>query len=180
MAYTIVNPQLGFLPLTAIDAGVTTSGGTSGGTVIPTPPLQLGRIIEANDPVYGTGEFILLPGVTGTVVGSVVTYNSTSYTTALAPAGTNLPQPIAVSMAANASSSTWSWYQISGIAVAAKNAVTASLVAGTAVGVVTAGVLNNTATGAEVQGALVAATATATAATVQVVLNRPHMQGRIT
>jgi hypothetical protein len=177
MAYTIVNPQLGFLPLTAIDSGVTTSGGTSGGTVIPTPPLQLGRIIEANDPTYGTGEFILLAGVANTAVGSVVAYNSTSFTTVLAPAGASLPQPIAVAMSANASASTWGWYQISGVAVCTKSS--ASLVSGVAVGITTAGLINATASAAEVQGALVAATATTTATTVLITLNRPHMQGRI-
>lgn len=178
MAYNILEPQIGFSPIAVIDSGVTTSGGVSGGTVIPSPPLQLGQIVRATDPTYGTGEFILLAGVASTAVGSVVTYNTTSFTTALAPAGTNIPQPIAVAMAANTSASTWSWYQISGVAVCAKSSV--SLVAGAAVGITTAGQLNASATGAEVQGAVVAATATTTATTIQVTLNRPHMQGRIT
>ncbi len=178
MAYTIVDPQLGFMPISATDAGVTTSGGTAGGTLIPTPPLALGMIVVARDPTYGIGEFILLAGVASTVVGSVVTYNSTSFTTALAPAGANIPQPIAVAMSANVSASTWGWYQISGVAVATKSAV--SLASGVAVGIVTASLIGATATGAEVEGAIVAAAVTSADTTVKVMIQRPHMQGRIT
>ena len=177
MAYTFSEARAGLFPLAVVDSGQATANNS---TAVPTFPAKLGMIVRATDPTYGEGEFILLAGVASTAIGSVVTYNTTSYTTALAPAGTNLPQPIAVAMSANTAATTFGWYQISGVAVAAKNAVTASLVASTPVGIVTAGVFNNTATGAEVQGALVAATATATATTVQVVLNRPHMQGRIT
>lgn len=179
MAYTIVNPQLGFPPINGTDAGVTTSGGTSGGTLIPTPPLTPGAIVRAVDPTYGAGEFILLAGVASTVVGSLVTYNTGSFTTALAPAGTNLPQPVAVAMSANVSATTWGWYQISGIAVAAKS-TSVSLPANVAVGISGTGVLSVSSTGAEVQGALVSVSAITSATTVQVVLNRPHMQGRIT
>lgn len=139
----------------------------------------LGQKCRGYDSTYGYAEFIYLLGIANTAVGSVVTYNGATWITALAPAGTNIPQPIGVAMSANVAAQ-YGWYQISGLAVAAKNAVTASLVAGTAVGVVTAGVLNNTATGAEVEGAIVAATATATASTVVVLLNQPNMQGRIT
>ena len=37
------------------------------------PGMNAGDIIRAEDPVYGTGEFIYLLGVAGTVVCSVVT-----------------------------------------------------------------------------------------------------------
>lgn len=140
----------------------------------------LGTIVRAVDPTYGEGEFIYLAGVGSTAVGSLVTYNTSSYTTALAPVGTNKPQPIAVAMSANVASQ-YGWYQISGIAVAAKTA-TVSLAAGVAIGVKTIGLVAASGSGKEVQGALVAAVASAATGrtTVQVVLNRPHMQGRIT
>jgi hypothetical protein len=83
-------------------------------------------------------------------------------------------------MSANVASQ-WGWYQISGIAVVAKSA-TVSLAAGVAVGVKTIGLLASTGSGKEVGGALVAAVASAATGrtTVQVVMNRPYMQGRLT
>lgn len=141
--------------------------------------IPLGTIARAVDPTYGVGEFIYLPGVASTAVGSLVTYNTSSYTTALAAVGTNKPQPIAVAMSANVASQ-YGWYQISGIAVC-KKTCTVSLAANAAVGVLTIGLIAGTGSGKEIQGALVAAVASATAGrtTVQVVMNRPCMQGRV-
>ena len=178
MAYNIVDKVLGLMPIENRDSGVTFANASS---AKPTPPLTLGMIVRAVDPVYGEGEFILLAGVASTAVGSIVTYNTTSYTTALAPVGTNKPQPIAVAMSANTSASTWGWYQIGGMAVV-KKTCTVSLAANAAVGVLTVGLVAGTGSGKEIQGALVAAVASATAGrtTVTVVLNRPRMQGRVT
>lgn len=161
MAYTIQTPRLGVQPI----ADTST-----------TQQMPLGTLVVATDPTYGTGEFIYMPGIASTVVGSIVTYNTTSFTTALAPVGTNLPQPIAIAMSANVANQ-YGWYQISGIAVAAKS-ISVSLVTGTAVGVKTIGVLNATATAVEVDGMLAASTATEAATTINVVIDRPHMTGR--
>lgn len=140
----------------------------------------IGTIVRAVDPTYGEGEFIYLLGVASTAVGSPVTYNKTTGVTALAPVGANKPQPVAFAMSANVANQ-YGWYQISGIAVAAKTA-TVCLVSGVAVGILTTGLVAGTGTGKEVEGALVAATASAATGrtTVQLVINRPHMQGRIT
>lgn len=164
MAYSITTPYVGAQPIANTE------------TVQKHP---LGTIVRAIDPTYGEGEFIYLLGVASTAVGNVVTYTASTYTTALAPAGTNVPQPIAVAMSANVASQ-YGWYQIGGVAVAVKNATTATLPAGAAVGITTAGILYNTSTGSEIQGAVVGTTATVAVSTVQVTLNRPHMQGRIT
>lgn len=137
----------------------------------------LGTIVRATDPTYGEGEFIYLLGVASTAVGSLVTYNATTYQTALAPIGTNLPQPVAVAMAATVADE-YGWYQISGIAVTKKG--DGSIDTGVAVGVATIGVVSATATGKEVQGVLAASTAAASITTINLVINRPHMQGRIT
>jgi hypothetical protein len=139
----------------------------------------VGTIVTADDTTYGAGEFIYLLGIGSTAVGSLVTYNGATGVTALAAVGANKPQPIAVAMSANVASQ-WGWYQISGIAVM-KKTCTVSLAANAAVGVLTAGLVAATGSGKEVQGALVAAVASATAGrtTVQVVVNRPHMQGRV-
>lgn len=172
---------VGVTPIGNTDSGIIPPGNVNTGstTTIPTPPLVPGMIVRAKDPTYGEGEFILLKGVTSTAVGSAVVYNTSDFTTSLTPVGSNVPQPIAIAMSANTSSSNWGWYQISGLAVAAKSA-SASLATGAAVGFATAGVLKASSTGVEVQGAIVAATSTASATTLQVILNRPHMQGRIT
>lgn len=142
----------------------------------------VGTIVRATDPTYGGGEFIYLKGVASTVVGSVVSYNTTSYQTVLGVTTERKPQPLAVAMSANVASQ-WGWYQISGIAVAAKLATTSFAANATiAVASTGSGVLIASASGNEIQGALVAAVASAATGrtTVQVVLNRPSMQGRIT
>jgi hypothetical protein len=75
----------------------------------------LGRIVMAQHQTYGTGEFIYLRGVASTAVGSWVVYNLDDMSTTLLVA--NAIGPVAVSMSANTSSSTFGWYQIQGKAV---------------------------------------------------------------
>lgn len=177
MAWTIIDPT-NVVPLqvgTQTDAGVTFANASS---AAPSPPMRPGMIVRAQDPTFGEGEFILLAGVASTAVGSLVTYNTVSFTTALAPVGANKPQPVAVAMAANTSSSTWSWYQISGVAVAAKTCGVA-IASNVAVGVLTAGLVAATGTGKEVQGAFSGSKST-NLKSVRLVIDRPHMQGRIT
>lgn len=140
----------------------------------------LGTIVRANDPTYGEGEFIYLLGVASTTVGSIVTYDASTYQTVLSAVGGNIPRPVAVAMSANVAGQ-YGWYQISGQAVCAKTC-TVSLAAGAAVGVLTTGLIAGTGSGKEIQGAAVAAVASATAGrtTVKVMINRPNKQGRIT
>lgn len=140
----------------------------------------LGMVVRAKDPTYGEGEFIYLLGVASTVVGSVVTYDASTYQTVLSAVGGNIPRSVAFSMSANVAAQ-YGWYQIGGIAVA-KKTCTISLAAGAAVGVLTTGLIAGTGSGKEIQGAAVAAVASATAGrtTVQVMINRPVKQGRIT
>jgi hypothetical protein len=182
MAYTITDHEAGFLPIGVIDTGVLTPVAVSAGTTttIPTPPAVPGQIVKGFDPVYGMGEFILLKGVASTAVGSLVIYNTTSYTTTLCPVTANLGQPVAVSMTANTSSSNWSWYQIEGVAIVAKSAVV--LAANVAIAVSSTGKVGANASGKQILGARTANTASVVSATttVQVILNRPHLQGRVT
>lgn len=137
----------------------------------------LGTIVRATDPTYGEGEFIYLLGVASTAVGSVVTYEASGYQTALAPVGSNLPKPVAIAMSANVASQ-YGWYQISGRAVAKKTSGVA-IGAAAAVGVKTTGLIAATGSGKEVQGAITVAVSTASTS-VTLLINRPHMQGRIT
>lgn len=140
---------------------------------------ELGKIVRAFDDTYGSGEFIYLKGVASTAVGSIVTFENSTFQSALAAVGNNIGRPIAVAMSACVANE-YGWYQISGIAVMKKTA-TVSLAADAAVGVLTAGLIAGTGSGKEVLGAVVHAVASATSGrtTVQVVINRPHMQGRV-
>jgi hypothetical protein len=110
MAYTITTPLVGAQPI-----GVTSTTQLHG----------LGRIVSGNDPTYGDGEFIYLPGAANTAVGSVVTFDTKAGTTTLA---THLSRgPVAVAMSANVANQ-YGWYQIAGAAVVA---VAGAVVAGT-------------------------------------------------
>lgn len=141
----------------------------------------LGTIIRAQHETYGEGEFIYLKGVASTVVGSIVNYKGTTFQTALGYAGENVPSPLAIAMSANVASQ-YGWYQIAGIAIAAKSctvsfASAAKVAVGSSSGLGVASL-----SGQEVMGAFVSAVASATAGrtTVALVVNRPHNQGRVT
>ncbi len=145
---------------------------------------ELGKIITARDigsTAYGAGEFIYLPGVASTIVGSVVTYDPVTYLTTLCAVGGGIARPIAISMSANNASTSWGWYQISGVAVASK-LCTVSVATGIAVGVLSTGTVAGTASLKEIFGAVFAAVCSATAGGIlaRIMINRPHKQGRIT
>lgn len=177
MAYTITDPQLGFLQIANTDAGVTMANGSS---AIPTPPATLGMIVKAFDPTFGQGEFILLVGVASTVVGSLVTYNATTYQTALSPNTANFAAPVAVAMSANGAAS-FGWYQISGLAVIKKTAVAVSPQVSIFQSATTGRVMPTATTGKQILNAKSAnlATVTSGTSTVTVYIDRPHMQGQI-
>ncbi len=181
MAYTFDEPKLGLLQIANIDTGFTPPNQS---TAIPTPPNVLGMVVRATDPTYGQGEFILLPGVANLTVGLVVTYSPTTFLPTLCPNTANLSQPVAVAMAANTATTTFSWYQISGLAVVKKTAVKVDP-AGTRRMYQSATIgrwMQTSAAGKNVLGCASANTATVTSTTSTVVcsINRPHMQGPIT
>ena len=183
MAYTFAEAQSGLLQIANIDTGVTSASGVSSGStsVIPTPPNVLGKICRADDPTYGEGEFILLLGVAGTEVGSVVKYNATTYQTALVTNSASQDVPVAVAMSANLAG-TFGWYQIAGNAVIKKTAVAVtpqvtlflSATAGRVKVLASAGLQVVAARSANL------ATIAATVSTVTVTINRPHLQSQIT
>ena len=178
MAYTFDDYKSGLLQIAVVDTGITTANGTS---VIPTPPNVLGGVIRAFDPTYGEGEFIMLVGVASTVVGSLVTYNTTTYQTALSPNTANLAQPVAVAMSAN-TAGTFGWYQIEGLAVVKKTAVAVNAGVPVYQSATTGRVMPTAASGKQVLGARSAnlATVASTVSTIIVSINRPHMQGATT
>jgi hypothetical protein len=112
MAYKISGPQ--FL-------GVAALGSTY--TSLP-DSTYAGQVVEAKDDATGYwGKFKLLLGCANTVVGSVVSYNGATGTTALAPTTGNSNQPLAVAMSANTSTTAYGWYQVEGVATVKKTAV---------------------------------------------------------
>jgi hypothetical protein len=157
--------------------------GSVPGTVDTTQKAPLGTIAQFKDPYFGVGEFIYLLGVASTVVGDPVSYIGSTYATTRAVAGAGVPLNIAFATAATVAS-TWGWYQIGGLAVANKTK-TVSLAAGVGVGISTTALIALSSSLKELQGARVAIVASATTTTnyggkVILVINRPHIQGRIT
>ena len=74
----------------------------------------LGQIVQAEDGTLGQGEFIYLKGVGSTAVGSWVGYNGVNGATVLAAASG--AYPLAVSLTTNTTTTSYAWYQISGVA----------------------------------------------------------------
>lgn len=183
MAYTITNPQAGWMALANVDSGITTANNLNIGstTTIPSPPMVPGMIVAGNDPTLGGGEFILLAGVASTIVGSLVRYNASLFTTTLVVNTAVQVMPVAVSMSANIAATTWGWYQIAGQATVAKTAVI--ILPNVAVYIsATAGKIKAIASaGLQVVAARSGSATTASASgTVLVFMNRSHLQSQIT
>lgn len=183
MTYSIINPFAGVLPIALTDSGAIMPNNLNTGstTAVPTLPLYPGMIVQAQDPTYGMGEFILLAGVASTIIGSLVRYNTVSFATTLAVNTAVQDMPVAVAMSANVSATTWGWYQISGTAVLAKTAVivlpnVAVYLSGTAgkVKAVASAGLQVVACRSQL------ATTASASGTVLVTINRPHLQSQIT
>lgn len=70
----------------------------------------LGTIVQAEDPTYGTAEFIYLTGVASTAAGSWVTYDVDGASALLVASAVG---PVAIAMSANVASQ-YGWYMIHG------------------------------------------------------------------
>ena len=143
----------------------------------------LGTIVRGWDPTYGEGEFIYLLGVNSTTTGDMVTYNTTTWQTALVTTtnAENKGVPVAVAMSANVGSQ-YGWYQISGNAVMKKTTVAVTPQVPIFISA-TAGKFKVLASsGQQILGAMTAnlTTVVTTTSTVVVTINRPHSQGQIT
>lgn len=177
MAYNFTENRVGLLQIAETDAGVTMANGSS---AVPTPPATLGMVCRAFDPTYGEGEFILLVGVASTVVGSLVSYNASTYQTALSANTANLAGPVAVAMSANVAAG-FGWYQIGGLAVVKKTAVITNPQVAVYQSATTGSIMPTAASGKQLLGARAANLATVASAvgTLIVSINRPHKQGAI-
>jgi len=177
MAFSFTEARVGLPPIANIDAGFAPPNQAA---VIPSPPATLGMVCRAVDPTFGEGEFILLVGVASTVVGSLVTYNATTYQTALSPNTANIAGPVAVAMSANLAG-TFGWYQIGGLATVKKTAVVVNPQVAVFQSATTGRVMSTVASGKQIVGARSANLASVLAATSTVVveINRPFMQGQV-
>lgn len=143
----------------------------------------LGTMVDATDPTYGRGEFIYLLGVGSTTAGDVVTYNATTYQTALLTTtnGENKGCPVAVAMGANVAAS-YGWYQVSGNAVIKKTGVAVTPQVPIFISATAGKIKVLASSGQQILGAMTAnlTTIVTTTSTVVVTINRPHTQGQIT
>jgi hypothetical protein len=144
MAYNWTDHTVGLPPVTETDT---------------VQKFVIGTRCKAFDPTYGEAEFIYLPGVASTIVGSVVAFDTKAATTTLAVVATR--GPVAVAMSINVAGQ-WGWYQISGSAVV-KTA--AAVVAGTpAYSTATAGQVDDAVTAGSLIDGMVFKTADGTPA----------------
>ncbi len=152
--------------------------------VASTAAIAPGTVIGAVDGTLGGAEFIYLPTIASVVVGSLVNYRMSAsgvYTTAMNPNTAALAAPVAVAMAAGVAS-TYGWFQIQGNAVVKKTAVKVNPNVAVYQSATTGRIMPTAACGKQVLAMRSSNTATVASATstVNVVLNRPHMQGQIT
>lgn len=184
MAYSVSTSRIGIIDLystTTIAPGIGN---------LPTTAFepQLGEIVTGWDPTYGSAEFIYLkiPASTTYSVGNLVTWTA-GYSSAVLPVlatSKNTLSPIAVAINAVSSSTSvqYGWFQLQGMAVVLKTAVTVSPNS-TIFASGTAGRFKVlTSAGGQILGARTAnsATVTSTTSSVTVYINRPMMQGQIT
>jgi hypothetical protein len=158
MTFRITDTRIGVQPIADID------------TVKNHP---LGTIVRAYDETLGEGEFIYLKGVANTAVGHIVNYDDAFQTALDTSAVAGPSRPLAVAMAACVADR-YGWYQISGLAVAKKDAAV-SFADGAGLGA-GAGLAVAVATGTVIQGAVVRTVASAKSGvtTVAIAINRPH------
>jgi len=178
--FTPVEARFGVQPIAFTNAPNTVL--QSGQSPFANQEHPLGTIVRAYDPTFGEGEFIYLLGVVNTVVGLLVTWDASTFQTAILASTANLNQPVAVAMSANVATN-YGWYQISGMATVLKSAVQVTVAPLKVYISGTAGRIFVTSTsGKEIMGARTAnlTTVTSTTSTVVVHLSRPFAQGQIT
>jgi len=141
--------------------------------------LQVGFIVRGVDSAsgQGAGEFIYLPGVASNIVGAVVSYNPLTPTCTLATNTTKQGLPLAVSMTANTTTTSYSWYQIAGVATIKKTAVKITPTEKVAISGTAGRVLGGSTAGVTLWNSISvnAATVASATSTVQVLIQRPFL-----
>jgi hypothetical protein len=179
MTFTPVDPLLGTQPIAQANAALP-SQYQKGQSQAFGQAHAIGSIRKAADPTLGEGEFIYLPGVASTVVGSLVVYNPLTPSTTLAPSTSNLGQPVAVAMSV-CTAGMFGWYQIAGVAVIKKTAVKVNPNVAIFLSATAGRVMPTVASGKEILNARTvnAATVASATSTIQVLLQRPFAEGQV-
>lgn len=168
MAFKPVETFQGVVDFTNIDASANRT--VVVGTVV--------RGVDTASSKTGGGEFIYLPGVASNIVGALVSYNPLGNTTTLSPTTASSGLPVAVSMAANTATTSYSWYQIAGVATIKKTATKVSPASKVAVSATAGRILGGSTAGKQLCNAISvnAATVASATSTVQVLIQRPFLE----
>lgn len=142
--------------------------------------LQVGTIVRGFDATKGGGEFIYLPGVASNAIGALVTWNPIDKTTTLVPSTVKLGYPVAVSMTANTTTTSYSWYQIAGAASIIKTAVVIAKLSRLWISATTATVFASTTAGKMVMNAIAVNSTVSAGTFTTALINRPCMEGLAT
>jgi hypothetical protein len=138
----------------------------------------IARGVDAASSKTGGAEFIYLPGVASNIVGALVSYNPLGNTVTLSPTGASTGLPLAVSMTANTATTSYSWYQISGVATIKKTAVKVSPTNKLALSGTAGRVLGGSTAGKMLMNCISvnAATVASATSTVQALIQRPFAE----
>ena len=170
MTFVPTNPEAGIQPIAFVPATGTVNH-------------PLGTLVNAYDStgVQGACTFIYLYGVASLAVGSLVTYNASTGITTLAPSTAHLAAPLAVSMAANTSPTTGSWFQVGGVAVIKKTAVKVSPAVPLFLSATAGSVMPTQASGKQILNCITvnAATVASATGTINAQMQYPFAQGQI-
>ncbi len=159
-------------------------GITLPGAIDTTALVPVGTITKFFDDAFGEGEFIYLPGVASLAAGDCVEYDLSPGLQAVTrhsnATASNKGWPLAFSTAANILTTTFSWYQISGVAIA--NVAAGFAAAQALFGTGTAGVIDDGADAGDqiLNGRSSSAIGTPAANKAYVTIERPFVQGQIT
>ena len=167
MAFKPLETIQGVVDFTNIDASAART--VPVGTVI--------RGVDTASSKTGGGEFIYLPGGASNIVGAVVSYNPLTPTCTLATNTTKQGLPLAVSMTANTTTTSYSWYQIAGVATIKKTAVKITPTEKVAISGTAGRVLGGSTAGVTLWNSISvnAATVASATSTVQVLIQRPFL-----
>lgn len=176
-----VGSTLGYPQPGVISSGITLNGGTT--LVTPIPVGTIGTFRDIGSTLLGFGEFIWLPGVASTILGSWVSYiistgASNAGSSTLWAGTASSAFPLAVATCANAASTTWAWYQIEGAAICATNG---TIAAGNSAAWQAAGVVQAAAVATKNVDGAIASSANGVPGTNQAIyiLDRPASQSAV-
>jgi hypothetical protein len=136
----------------------------------------VGTIVQAVDATNGGGEFVYLQGVASNVVGALVTWNPIAKTVTLVTNTAKLGFPVAVSMNANTSGSSFSWYQVGGVARIAKTAIVAGITSRLYISATTGQVFVTCTAGKVINNAITVNSTLSAATFTLALINRPFME----